>query len=211
MEVVQDLSDDQIREILVSHGEPNTPVNSLTRAVLLRKVAQLLHGGGGGGGAAQSPATISADKNSAQQKKFDSEANVRRFVAEQQGTSKANVVSSEKANGFPSLFVPALNKFRKFIEEGDVDKFTMAVWENPRYLIGCGDTPEILKPPSRYNALHCAVRSGCLPIVKNLFEILEGDLFWSLVYPDDNPEIRNRRRNFLVDRYLNTCDRGVSF
>lgn len=42
---VQELSDDRIREILMSHGGIDTPVNSSTRAVLLRKVAQLLQEG----------------------------------------------------------------------------------------------------------------------------------------------------------------------
>ena len=115
----------------------------------------------------------------------------------------------ERANEFPSLTVPEKNKFRLLIENSDVDEFVKSVWENPRCLITQGDAPEVLKIGPRYNALHCAIRAGSLEVCKKLCEILEGDRFWSLVYPDDSIEVRNKRRDHLVDLYLNTCDKGV--
>ena len=209
---VQSLRDDEIRAILTSHGEPNTPVNSSTRSILLRKVDAILKRGG-----AQSnhqvapPSSAAGDKNGElMETERRPQVDIKKVVIEHQNTKQVNSISSEKANTFPSLATPELSRFRKCIEGRDVEEFVRLVWENPRYLIGRGDTPEILKPPQRYNALHCAVRSGCLPIIKKLFEILEGDYFWSLVYPDDHPDVRSRRRNFLIDLYLNTCDKGVS-
>ena len=118
-------------------------------------------------------------------------------------------VSGEKANNYPSLKTPALNKFRKLIEEGKLEQFSETVWNNPRYLITSGDTPEILQQGCRYNALHCAVRSGQLELCEELMSIVQGDRFWELVYPDDSETVRQRRRDHLVDFYLNGQDKVV--
>lgn len=124
--------------------------------------------------------------------------------------SNPPLVSSERANSYSSLTTPDLNKFRELIEKKELEAWSEAVWGNPRHLITQGDAPVILKPPTRYNALHCVARSGALAICRRLFEILEGDRFWSLVYPDDTAEIRGRRRDHLIDLYLNTCDKIVN-
>lgn len=118
-------------------------------------------------------------------------------------------VSGEKANNFPSLKTPALNKFRKLIEEGKLEQFNDSVWSNPRYLITSGDTPEILQQGCRYNALHCAVRRGQLELCKEVMSIVQGDRFWELVYPDDSETVRQRRKDHLVDLYLNGQDKIV--
>ncbi len=115
----------------------------------------------------------------------------------------------EKANSYPSLQTQDLNNFRMLIEDHNVEGFIAAVNNNPHHLITSGDTPAILKPPLRYNALHCAVRSGCLEICQSLFKFLEGDEFWTRVYSDDRDDIRRARRCHLIDLYLNTCDKGV--
>ena len=117
--------------------------------------------------------------------------------------------AAEKANTFPSLKTPQLNKFRKLIEEGDLQHFQDSVWENPRYLITSGDTPEILQLGCRYNALHCAVRSGKLDMCKELLSIIQGDRFWKLVYADDSEAVRQTRRDHLLDLYLNMQDKVV--
>ena len=123
-------------------------------------------------------------------------------------SSKSNV-PSEKANSFPSLKTPALNAFRKLIEAGDVEKFSETVWANPRYLITSGDTPEILQQGCRYNALHCAVRSGKLDVCQELLRIIQDKHFWKLVYPDDSDVVRQTRRDHLLDLYLNMQDKVV--
>lgn len=35
--------------------------------------------------------------------------------------------------------------FRKNIEQGNIHKVIETIWLNPRYLVGAGDTPTILK------------------------------------------------------------------
>ena len=132
--------------------------------------------------------------------------------SEAEAASDASVnrpASKEKANSYSNLSTQEMNIFRVIIEKKDLDGFCHAVCDNPYYLITAGDTPAILKPPLRYNALHCAVRSGSLEICEVLLETLQGDDFWSKVYPKDPLEIRKRRRDHLLDLYLNTCDKGV--
>ena len=116
---------------------------------------------------------------------------------------------SERANNFPGVKTQDLSMFRIMIEEGDVESFLDCVQRNPRYLITAGDAPEILKPPTRYNALHSAVISGQLEICKHLLWILQNDDFWTMVYPDDTDVVRSSRKEHLLDLYLNMQDKGV--
>ncbi len=150
-------------------------------------------------------------------KKFDSQAEAESFSQQeidndttdsgQQVNTQKNV---EKANNFPSLKTPNLSAFRSFIEKGDVESFLECVQKNPRYLITIGDAPEILKPPTRYNALHCAVIAGQVDICTQILSILQDDNFWAVLYPDDDPEtVRPSRKQHLLDLYLNMQDKGV--
>jgi hypothetical protein len=198
-----ELSDEQIRVALAPY-ESNIPITKDTRPVLLRKIAQLSAGEGGQN--VQKASQISPLDH-------DSISFKERLEKIQVNRSKAGSKPSqglEKANEFPSVTVPEKNKFRALIENSQVEEFVQSVWANPRYLITQGDSPEVFKIGPRYNALHCAARVGSLEICKKLFEILEGDRYWSLVYPGDSVEIRNKRRGHLIDLYLNTCDKGVS-
>lgn len=149
-------------------------------------------------------------------KKFDTEKKARNFIEEGAhpqktlGSHSLPLAVSEKANNYPSISTPELSEFREVVRNGDTDSFVKHVWRNPRYLISQSDSPVILKPSFHYNVLHCAVRSGSLEICKKLFEILEGDHFWSLVYPLDSWETYKKRRCHLIDLYLNMCEKGVS-
>lgn len=58
------------------------------------------------------------------------------------------VVSDKPA--FRSLKSQELVLFRKMIEQGKLDAVAEAAWKNPRYLIGSGDTPSILKVSTKY-------------------------------------------------------------
>lgn len=116
-------------------------------------------------------------------------------------------VKTEKANNYPSLKQQDHTALRQLIEAGDVTAFAKCVWENPRHLVTAGDTPEILQPGNRYNALHCAVRKGQLQVCKELFAIIESDSFWKLLYPDDTEQVRQDRKSRLIDLYLNVPDK----
>lgn len=198
------VSDEEIRQTLVSYGDcSNIPINSSTRPVLLRKIAQLA----GRGEARPSPAETIQDIPTPP-KETSSVTKNPGFLKKLNKLDTVNPSQEKKANGFHSIKIPDINMFRKLIEDHDVVGFAKCVWDNPRYLITQGDKPEILKKAPWYNALHCAAKVGSLEICKKLFEILEGDRFWSLVYPNDLVEIRSRRRSHLLDLYLNTCDKG---
>lgn len=198
MASMEDFTDEQIRAALAPYKN-NIPITETTRPVLLRMIAQL---------PAEGAAPDSANKKEVV---TDDASFKEKLIQIPVDRTKVDMKTyhAEKANEFPALKVPQINRFRKLIEDGEVEEFANAVWENPRYLITQGDAPEVLKLGPRYNALHCAVKVGSLEMCKKLFEILEGDRYWSLVYPGDVVEVRNKRRDHLIDLYLNTCDKGV--
>ena len=249
MAVPDTMTDDEIRAILKSDGQPMIPINPFTRPLLLRKAQEKTRGAevtvqesSPVNSPVNSPVSVKGDrlyvmiegaesvylcgeasvksmKPGARFRKFETEAEARGYLEELKSTigkgglsstgNSADPAHEEKANAFPRPKIPDLNRFRKYVEDDDVDAFANAVWENPRYLITQVDTPEILKQSVHYNALHCAAKSGCLKICKMLFEILRSERYWSLVYPNDPIAIRNKRQSHLLDHYLNMCDKGV--
>ena len=78
------------------------------------------------------------------------------------------------------------NQLGSLIKEGKVDEFLETVWSNPRYLIGSGDTPEIIHPGTRRNALHLAAQHHQLDICRHIMDIIRSDRFWNEVYPVNN-------------------------
>lgn len=54
-------------------------------------------------------------------------------------------IIEEKSNNFKAPRSQDLVCFRKLIKDGDLYAVKNTVWGNPRYLIGSGDTPAILK------------------------------------------------------------------
>lgn len=61
----------------------------------------------------------------------------------------------------------------------------------------------------RYNALHVACAKRQPALVQLLLDTLQDAHFLELLYPDDSIDVRNRRKVFLLDLYLNTPDKGV--
>jgi len=120
------------------------------------------------------------------------------------------MASKESASLFPSVSTVELNKFRKLIEDDNIEEFKIYVQNNPRYLVSAGDAPEIVKPGTRYNAMHVAVRGNKLELCKEILFILTSEDFWSKLYPDDSKESRAQRRRHLLDLYLNMPDKIVS-
>lgn len=104
-----------------------------------------------------------------------------------------------------------LVKFRKIIELGSRDEFLEMVLKNPKYLIGPGDTPVVLQEGFRYNALHVAVKSNRKEMCQVIIDTLESEHFWNILLNQDTQSPMNsERKQFLVDMYLNTPDKGVS-
>ncbi|KAL3215886.1 hypothetical protein MRX96_033359 [Rhipicephalus microplus] len=114
----------------------------------------------------------------------------------------------EKSSNYRAPKSQDLVQLRKAIEAGDATFFKQSVWSNPRYLVGSGDTPTILQEGYRYNALHVACAKRQPVLVQLLLDTLQDPHFLELLYPDDNLDVRNRRKVFLLDLYLNTPDKG---
>ena len=51
---------------------------------------------------------------------------------------------------FPSVTAPQINKFRNFLEKGCLAQAREFIAANPRYLVGNGDIPTILKVVIHY-------------------------------------------------------------
>lgn len=122
--------------------------------------------------------------------------------------SAAAALVGEKSSNFRAPKSQDLVQLRKAIEAGDANFFRQNVWSNPRYLVGSGDTPTILQEGYRYNALHVACAKKQPALVQLLLDTLQDAHFLELLYPDDSIDVRNRRKVFLLDLYLNTPDKG---
>ncbi|KAL1428825.1 hypothetical protein MTO96_002544 [Rhipicephalus appendiculatus] len=122
--------------------------------------------------------------------------------------STTTALVGEKSSNYRAPKSQDLVQLRKAIEAGDATFFKQSVWSNPRYLVGSGDTPTILQEGYRYNALHVACAKRQPALVQLLLDTLQDAHFLELLYPDDSLDVRNRRKVFLLDLYLNTPDKG---
>lgn len=120
-------------------------------------------------------------------------------------------IGSPSSSGESSLYKgpksQELVKFRKAIENNDINLVKQLIDENPRYLIGSGDTPTILQEGSRYNALHIAARAYVSNICSYILCTISDTSFLGRLYGQNNSSLQERR-NMLVDLYLNTPDKG---
>ena len=115
---------------------------------------------------------------------------------------------SEKCE-FKSLKPQEEVKFRKSIESNPSDLVFLqsCIEENARYLVTPSDTPTILQQGQRHNALHVAARHGKLEAARLVLSHVTGDLMMRM-YPEECQEQNKRRREHLVDMYLNMPDKG---
>ncbi|XP_014208802.1 ankyrin repeat and LEM domain-containing protein 2 [Copidosoma floridanum] len=120
---------------------------------------------------------------------------------------------TEEKSKFKALKPQDLTKFRKLVDSGDLAKVNETIWENPRHLIGSGDTPTILQEGCRYNALHIAVKS--VNYAREMCELILNTVgnpeFVKLYYGDANIDKSYvDRASILQDLYLNTPDKGLN-
>ena len=115
---------------------------------------------------------------------------------------------SEKCE-FKSLKPQEEVKFRKAIEANpsDLSFLVACIEENARYLVTPSDTPTILQHGQRHNALHAAARHGKVEAARLVLAQVTGGLM-SRMYPEEDRAQNMRRREFLVDMYLNMPDKG---
>lgn len=139
-------------------------------------------------------------------KKFQLQQDAEAFSKQPQPEGKPRESIEKDLSPLPSVKTKAKNKLRLLLESGNVEEFAETVWMNPKYLIASGETPEIFHEGTRRNALHCAADRGQLDICKMIFDILESDRFWELVYPKDSLMTRLKNKKHLIDLYLNMQD-----
>ena len=115
---------------------------------------------------------------------------------------------SEKCE-FKSLKPQEEVKFRKAIEANpsNLSFLVECIEENARYLVTPSDTPTILQQGQRHNALHVAARHGRLEAARLVLAQVTGGLM-TRMYPEEERGQNMRRREFLVDMYLNMPDKG---
>jgi ankyrin repeat protein len=115
--------------------------------------------------------------------------------------------SLEKSN-FPGPKSQDLVRFRKEIEQNNVQKVYELICLNPRYLVSSGDTPSILKEGPRYNALHVAAMNKHARMAKLILQTVEQTQFIEHLHGFKNdPNIEVMCHN-LLDSYLNTPDKS---
>ena len=115
---------------------------------------------------------------------------------------------SEKSE-FKSLKPQEEVKFRKAIERSpsDLEFLRSCIESNARYLVTPSDTPTILHQGPRHNALHVAARHGKLEAAQVVLDQVTGGLM-ARMYPAECSVQNQRRREYLVDMYLNMPDKG---
>lgn len=115
--------------------------------------------------------------------------------------------SLEKSN-FPAPKSQDLVRFRKEIEQNNVQQVYELINLNPRYLVSSGDTPAILKEGPRYNALHVAAMHKHAKMAKLILQTVEQPQFIELLHGFKNdPNIEVMSQN-LLESYLNTPDKS---
>lgn len=133
-------------------------------------------------------------------------------VEENVAASLSSSALADPASHFKGPKPQELIEFRKVIEHGSLEEFREIVFKNPRYLVGSGDTPVILHEGFRYNAIHVAVINNRKDMCRLIIDTLESQNFWGILLKEDSSSALNsQRRYFLVDMYLNTPDKGVSY
>lgn len=75
---------------------------------------------------------------------FGQESPVKQVDRNNTSNNLSNNVQSSSSN-FKSLKSEDLVVFRRFIENGELDKVKQAVNSNPRFLVSSGDTPSIIQ------------------------------------------------------------------
>merc|ERR1711962_1668206 len=118
---------------------------------------------------------------------------------------------AEGAKEVKVLKVPSFHdtiKFRQHIERASngLEEVEQCL-ANPRYLISSCDIPVILQEGSRMNAVHIAIKSNRIKIVKMIFNNLQSEEYLRLVYTNAEDAEINFRRKHLLDLYLNTPEK----
>lgn len=129
-------------------------------------------------------------------------------AAAENGTASKATANGNDKPAYRGPKSQELVQFRKLIEQSKYDQVRDTVWRNPRYLIGSGDTPALLKESCRYNALHVAALAKNATMCELLLDIIGDPQFIQLLYGKKNAHHCQETSSILQDLYLNMPERG---
>lgn len=118
-----------------------------------------------------------------------------------------SAINAEKA-AFRAPRIQELVEFRKAIESGNMTLVHSKITENPRFLVGSGDTPSILKESVRYNALHVAALSKSGKMCDLLLSTIGKPTYVQMLHGRNNKKVAEEVSEILVDLFLNMPEKG---
>lgn len=122
-------------------------------------------------------------------------------------TAPSSALNPEKT-AFRGPKIQELVEFRKAIESGNLTVVHAKIMENPRFLIGSGDTPAILKEGQRYNAMHVAALSKNPKMCELILSTLKPSYVQRFHGGRQTQEVSEEVAAKLLDLYLNTPEKG---
>lgn len=132
------------------------------------------------------------------------------FIAKPDDDSNFNPEMSSIFSSYKAPTNPDLAKFRKMIQSNEIDNIVELLNRNPRYLINSCETPVLLMEGPRYNAFHIACKSNRSNVLKLILGLLKSHDYMGRLFDRDEASLKNCIEH-IVDLYLNTPDKGVSY
>lgn len=115
-----------------------------------------------------------------------------------------------KIEAFKVPTVQEVQKFRKFIEDGDMYNFQKCI-NNPKYLINSKDFPVVVHEGMRSNALHAAIKSDRLSMCQFIMDRVTSIETYVDMYPETPVKDLEFRKEHIEKLFLNTPEKIVRF
>ena len=104
---------------------------------------------------------------------------------------------------YSGLTPQQLKGLKEAIRDGNFEEVDSLIDTNPRYLVTTCDTPAVIHSGTHSNALHFAATSGNVKMVQKILDRVQDPDLMERMYPEESPEARAKRQEYLLDLYLN--------